>query len=96
MSKLTAALKRFWSSLPHQVQALILLFLTTALTTLGKELQELFLGNEAFTWLMLRHDIVAAVVAGLVVVRAFYMLPNGSGKQLTAAPVANPQAPAQK
>jgi hypothetical protein len=79
MSKLIAAIaaiKRFWSSLPHPVQALILLFATTASTTLGKELQELFLGNEAFTWAVLKHDFVVAAFAGAAVVKAFYMLPN--------------------
>lgn len=91
MSKLIAAIKRFWSSLPHQVQALILLFATVTGTTLGKELQELFLGNEAFTWLMLKHDLVVAAIAGFAAVRMFYMFPNGSAKQLQA--VANPQAP---
>lgn len=77
-------LKTLWASLPHPVQALILLFVTTAGTTLGKELQELFLGNEAFTWAVLQHDLVVAVLAGAAVVRAFYMLPNASGKQLQA------------
>lgn len=80
MSKLIAALRRFWSSLPHPAQALILLFATTAGTTLGKELQELFLGNEAFTWSVLKHDLVVAVFAGVAVVKAFYMLPNGASK----------------
>jgi hypothetical protein len=77
-------LKTLWASLPHPVQALILLFATTAGTTLGKELQELLLGNEAFTWAVLQHDLVVAVLAGAAVVRAFYMLPNASGKQLQA------------
>ena len=90
MSKLIAAIKRFWSSLPHPAQALILLFVTTAGTTLGKELQELFLGNEAFTWSVLKHDLVVAVFAGAAVVRAFYMLPNGTPKQLAT----NQQPPA--
>jgi hypothetical protein len=84
VSKLIAAIKRFWSSLPHQVQALILLFATAAGTTLGKEFQELFLGNEAFTWLMFKHDIVVAAVAGVTAVRIFYMMPNRSAKQLSA------------
>lgn len=94
MSKLIAAIKRFWSSLPHPAQALILLFITTAGTTLGKELQELFLGNEAFTWSVLKHDLIVAIFAGAAVVRAFYMLPNQSGKQMTAQGQ-TPQPPAQ-
>ena len=86
-------LKALWASLPHPVQALILLFVTTAGTTLGKEFQELLLGNEAFTWAVLQHDLVVAVLAGVAVVRAFYMLPNGSGKQLQAAQQTLPPAP---
>jgi hypothetical protein len=79
-------LRNYWNSLPHQVQAIILLFATVAGTTLGKELQELLLDNEAFTWLSLRHDIVVAVIAGFAAVRMFYMLPNGTAKQLPAPP----------
>jgi len=81
-------LKALWASLPHQVQALILLFLTVAATTLGKELQELFLGNEAFTWLMLKHDLVIAVIAGFAAVKMFYMFPNRNLQQGS-----NPQLP---
>ncbi len=69
-------LKALWASLPHPVQAGITLFVSMALTTLSKELEQLLSGNEAFTWLALRHDIAAAVMAGAVAVRAFYMLPN--------------------
>ena len=79
-------IRNYWNSLPHQVQAIILLFATAAGTTLGKELQELFLGNEAFTWLSLRHDIAVAVIAGFAAVRMFYMFPNRSAKQPPAPP----------
>jgi hypothetical protein len=70
-------LKALWNSLPHYVQAGITLFITMALTTLVKELEQLLSGNEAFTWLLLRHDLAAAVAAGVIAVRTFYMLPNG-------------------
>jgi hypothetical protein len=91
-------IRNYWNSLPHQVQAIILLFATAAGTTLGKELQELFLGNEAFTWLSLKHDICVAAIAGFAAVRMFYMFPNGITKQLPAPPQqasSNPQGAAQ-
>ena len=89
MSKLVAALKRFWSSLPHQVQAGIIVFASMSLTTLSKELDQLLSGNDAFTWLALRHDISAALVAGAVALKAFYMFPN------RGLPPASPAPPAQ-
>ena len=79
-------IRNYWNSRPHQVQAIILLFATAAGTTLGKELQELLLGNEAFTWLSLKHDISVAAIAGFAAVRMFYMLPNGTQKQQAAPP----------
>jgi hypothetical protein len=97
MGKLIATLKQFWASLPHLVQAGIILFVTSAGTTLGQELKALWLGNEAFTWLALQHDIGLAVFAGFAAVRTFYMLPNGSGKRLLAqAQAQNGTNPAPK
>jgi hypothetical protein len=87
-----AGLQELWASLPHPVQAGIVMFTTAAGTTLGKELQALWAGNEAFTWLALKHDIGAAVAAGFIALRAFYMLPNGTGKRLLAAQQAQDEA----
>ena len=74
-------LKTFWSSLPHQAQAAITVFASMALTTLVKELEQSFSGNDAFTTLALRHDIAAAAMAGLVALKAFDMLPSNNGQQ---------------
>jgi hypothetical protein len=92
MGKIWTTLTNFWAGLPHPVQAIILAFITAAGTTLGKELQELLSGNEAFTWLALKHDIALAAFAGLAAVRTFYMLPNGAGKRLLAAQQAQDEA----
>lgn len=76
MNKLIQSLKAFWASLPHQVQAGVVIFASAAGTVLGKELQGLSFGSPSFTWLCLRHDFGAASVAGFIALRAFYMFPN--------------------
>jgi hypothetical protein len=76
MNKLIARAKAFWASLPHEVQAGVVMFATAAGTTLGKELQALWFGTGSFTWITLRHDIGMAITAGVIAVRCFYMLPN--------------------
>lgn len=73
---LYAAVMDLWNQLPHQLQAGIILFGTATLTGLGKELQAEFDGRSGFTWLSLRHDLWMAITAGILAVRAFYMLPN--------------------
>ena len=80
IARMISKLKVFWASLPHQVQAGVAVFGSMALTTLAKEVEQLLSGNDAFTWLALRHDIAVAVMAGVVALRAFYMLPNGTAK----------------
>jgi hypothetical protein len=85
--------KAFWASLPHQVQALAVLFGTAAGTTLGKELQALWFGTGSFTWITLRHDIGMAVTAGIIAVRCFYMLPSiSSTADVAVAPAPTPAA----
>jgi hypothetical protein len=71
-----AQAKAMWASLPHEVQAGAIVFVTAASTTLGKELQALIFGTAHFTRSSLQHDIGAACVAGALAARAFYMLPN--------------------
>lgn len=71
-------LQEFWSKLPHKVQAGIIAFGTAALTVLGEEVQALASGQQNFTWPTIKHDLVSAVVAGIIAVRAFYMVPAGS------------------
>jgi hypothetical protein len=76
MNKLIQRAKAFWASLPHQVQAGVVIFSTSAGTVLGKEMQGWAFGSPSFTWLCLRHDLGAASVAGFIALRAFYMFPN--------------------
>jgi len=69
-------LKAFWASLPHQVQAVLILFGTAAGTTLAKELQALAFGTLNFSKSSLEHDLGMAVAAGLLAVKAFYSEPS--------------------
>ena len=69
-------LKAFWASLPHQVQAGVILFGTVAGTTLAKELQALAFGTLSFSKSSLEHDVSMAIFAGFVAVRAFYSQPS--------------------
>jgi hypothetical protein len=96
ISKLIAKLKAVWASLPHQVQAGVTVFASMALTTLAKEFEQLLSGNAAFTWLALRHDIAVAVMAGIVALKAFYLLPNGTAKIVADAQLAQASLPSQK
>jgi hypothetical protein len=93
LRKLIAQAKAFWASLPHPVQATVLVFVTVTFTTLTKELQELIFGMGGFTWVSLEHDISVAVVAGFIAAKAFYMLPNrdmpAQVKQLPANPASS-------
>jgi hypothetical protein len=73
--------RNFWNSLPHQIQATAIIFVTVTGTTLGKELQALIFGSGAFTWVSLKHDLVAAGVAGLCAAWAFYKIPAGTTPQ---------------
>jgi hypothetical protein len=76
MKNLIAQAKAFWASLPHQVQAAIIVFATVAGTTLGKEFQALAFGTANFTRSSLQHDVWAALVAGAFAAKAFYMTPS--------------------
>jgi len=70
-------LKAFWASLPHIVQAGVVLFITTVATTLAHSIED---GIVPHTWTDAKHLLGTAVVAGVIAVRAFYMLPNGTGR----------------
>lgn len=78
-------LKAFWASLPHPVQAGLILFATTAGTTLAHAIEESF----CFSTQCLKHYAASAIVAGVVAVRAFYMLPNGSAQLVAQAKAEN-------
>lgn len=69
-------LKAFWASLPHQVQAGVILFGTVAGTTLAKEVQAQIAGTLSFSVSSLEHDLGMAITAGFIAVRAFYCIPN--------------------
>jgi len=69
-------LRKLWSSLPHQVQAGLILFGTAAGTTLAKELQARIFGTLSFSVSSLEHDLGMAFTAGFIAVRTFYCLPN--------------------
>jgi len=76
MSKAVAWVKAVWDSLPHKVQAGLVIFGTAVLTTLGKELEAVLTGQSAFTVATLKHDLVAAIIAGAIAAKTFYMTPN--------------------
>jgi hypothetical protein len=67
------ALKAFWASLPHQVQATIVVFATAAGVTV---LQNAAKGTICTTWSCFTQHIGAAVSAGAAALLAFYMKPN--------------------
>ena len=69
-------LKAFWASLPHQVQAALILFGTVAGTTLAKEIQAYIFGTLNFSKSSLEHDVSMALFAGFVAVKAFYSQPS--------------------
>jgi len=79
-------IKKYWNKLPHELQAAAVIFTTAAGTTLAKELQALIFSSGAFTWLSLKHDIAAALVAGALAARAFYMLPSSKSLVVASTP----------
>ena len=81
-------LKAFWASLPHAVQAIVVLFVTTAGTTIAHSIED---GVVPHTWADAKHMLGTAVVAGIVAVRAFYMLPNGNAQLVAQAKAINQQ-----
>lgn len=105
MNKLKAlwnSLPKFWASLPHPVQAIIVAFLGGCSAELGKlgdaVVNAMLSGNWSavcFSLACLKHDIALTIFAGLVAARAFYMLPNGkaqlveAGKQFLKAQPSN-------
>jgi hypothetical protein len=89
MNKLVAKAKAFWASLPHQVQAVIVVFATAAGTTLAKELQALAFGTLSFSVSSLQHDVGMAFTAGFIAAKAFYMLPSNR----VCEPVSKPADP---
>jgi hypothetical protein len=63
--------RNFWYSLPHQVQAGMVLFATAAVTTLGQSI-----ADGCWGWTCLKHAVGPAIAAGVIAVRTFYMRPG--------------------
>ena len=84
-----AKLKTLWGKIPHPYQALILGAVTVSLTTAWHAFQE---GN-CYTTACLKHYAVSGIFAGLAVIKAFYMLPNGTAQIVAQAKVATMQPP---
>lgn len=68
------AAKNFWHSLPHQVQAAVVVFTAAGSASLGKILSD----PSTACWQSgcVKHYLGAAVGAGLIALRAFYMRPG--------------------
>ena len=66
-------LKALWASLPHQLQAGIVCFVSAAGVTAMHAFED---GGFVWTGAALKHLAGTAVVAGIVALRAFYMLPS--------------------
>jgi len=81
-------LKAFWASLPHAVQAIVILFVTTVGTTIAHSIED---GIVPHNWADAKHMLGTAIVAGIVAVRAFYMLPNGNAQLVAQAKAINSQ-----
>lgn len=81
-------LKNFWASLPHVVQAGVVLFVTTVGTTIAHSIED---GVWPHTWHDVEHMLGTAVVAGAIAVKAFYMLPNGNAQLVAQAKAINAQ-----
>lgn len=62
-----------WASLPHGVQAAIVTFVAAAGTTVAHAIED---GGVSFSVASVKHLAGTAVIAGVVALRAFYMLPS--------------------
>ena len=83
-------LKAFWASLPHQLQAAIIV----GASAMGEFIEHIIeMGQFPHSWLDAKHLIGRALMAGAVAAWAFYRLPNGTAqivaqaKAQTAQPV---------
>jgi hypothetical protein len=76
MNKAIESLKSFWGSLPHQVQAAVVVFVSAAATYAGTA----FSNGSCWQWVCIKHGLGASAGAGLIALRAFYMRP-GPGRQ---------------
>jgi len=74
IAKLFAKLKAIWASLPHQVQAAVIVGASAA----GESIEHVIeMGQLPHTWLDAKHLVGRAAAAGMVSAWAFYRMPNG-------------------
>lgn len=85
MGQLISKAKQFWASLPHPAQAAVITFVGAAGATITHAIEE---GRVPNTWADCKHLIGTAIVAGLIALRAFYILPNGTAQIVAQAKVA--------
>jgi len=87
MSIVVEKVKKLWHSLPPKVQATIVFGASAAGTFLGQKLSQWLLDPAAacWHWSCLRHTLAAALAAGIVAGRAFFMRP-GPGPAGAALP----------
>ncbi len=74
LKKSLQAIKDFWGALPHPVQAAVVTFAAAAAASIGEAFSNP--ANVCRQWTCLRHDLGAAIGAGIVALRVFYMVPN--------------------
>ncbi len=74
------ALKDFWHGLPPQVQAGIVIVAAATASSLGKAITD---PASCWQWSCWRHYLGAAVGAGIIAGKAFYMRPGpgAAGRQ---------------
>lgn len=77
-NKIVVRFRLLWAGIPHQVQAAIVVFAAASFATLTKFYTDP--SAACWQWTCVRHYIIAAGSAGIGALKAFYMLPNGSGK----------------
>jgi hypothetical protein len=80
VKKVISLVRNLWASLPHGVQAGVVLFVSAAGASLGKILTDP--ASACWTWVCIKQYVGVAIGAGAVAVRAFYMLPNGTAQKI--------------
>jgi hypothetical protein len=80
--------KALWHDLPHQVQAVLILFGSTVTTAIGDAAATA--GTGFWHWAALKHTLGAAVGAGIVAVRAFYLRPGPGIKAARFVEISEP------
>lgn len=82
-------LKAVWSSLPHQVQALIVAFVSGFGAAAAHAYED---AGFHMSWGELHHLLPTFITAGAVAARALYMMPKGKADKLKAQGAAEAEA----